>query len=138
MTMLTVRGSDLAWALIDAAKPRLNSLERNYVFVMVGAGDAFAAVHRLLKLIAVKGIPLQPNLVVLCRTWLGSYAGHEEYEYLRRLIEGFLMPDTIRASTTISRPPAAPKPGKLLTVTRRRPMRRSPSAMARMCVSAPR
>jgi hypothetical protein len=58
IALLSVQGTDLAWALIDAAKPHLNSLERNYVFVTVGAGDTFAAVHQLLKLIAAKQIPL--------------------------------------------------------------------------------
>ena len=120
--MLNVQGSDLAWALIDATRSHLNTLERNYVFVTVGAGDAFAAVHELLKLIAAKRIPLQPNLVMLCRTWLVPYAGHEEYDYLRRLIEGFVMPETIRASAAIRRRASAPKPRALLTVTRRRPM----------------
>jgi hypothetical protein len=116
--MLNVPGSDLAWALIDAAKPHLNTLERNYVFVTVGAGDTFAGVHQLLKLIAAKRIPLPPHLVMLCSTWLGPYAGHEEYEYLRRLIEGFLMPDAIKASTPTNRVSLTQKPRPLHTVAR--------------------
>ena len=127
MALPNVQGSDLAWALIDAAKPDLNTLERNYVFVTAGAGDTFAAIHQLLKLIAAKGIPLQPHLVMLCRTWLGTYAGHKEYDYLRRLIEDFLMPDTIRASAAMRRPLSAPKPRPLPTVARRRPMTRFPA-----------
>ena len=121
MTLLNVHETELAWALIDVAKPRMNTLERNYVFVTVGAGDIFAGVHQLLKSIAGKQIPLQPSLVMLCRTWLSAYAGHEEYDYLRNLIEGFLMPATIRASAAIRRPPPATKAVPLLTATRRRP-----------------
>jgi hypothetical protein len=121
MALLNVQGSDLAWALIEAAKPHLNILERNYVFVTVGAGDTFAAVHQLLKLIAAKRISLSPNLVMLCRTWLGPYAGHEEYEYLRRIIEGFVMPDTInRLSLT-------PKRRPLQTVARTERLTRFPA-----------
>jgi len=94
-----VQETNLAWALIEVAKAHLNVLERNYVFVTTGAGDTFAAIHHLLKLIAVKGIPLRPSLVRLCVTWLDSYAFHDEEPYLRRLIEGFLLPDAIRALT---------------------------------------
>ena len=59
-----------AWALIEVAKPYLDVLERNYVFVTTGAGDTFSAIHHLLKLIAAKGIPLQPSLVQRRRVWL--------------------------------------------------------------------
>jgi hypothetical protein len=127
MTVLNVRGSDLAWTLIDAVKPHLDALERNYVFVTVGAGDTFAAVHQMLKMIAAKRIPLQPHLVMLCRTWLGPYAGHEEYEYLRHLVDGFLMPDAIRASAAPRRLPSAQKPRPLPTATRSRTMRPFPA-----------
>jgi hypothetical protein len=106
-----VEETNLAWALIEVARPHLNVGERNYVFVTTGAGDTFAAIHRLLKLIAVKGIPLRPSLLRLCVTWLDSYAFHEEEQYLRRLIEGFLLPGAIRALTAAWVNPlsAAPK-----------------------------
>ena len=106
-----VQETNLAWALIEVAKPHLNVIERNYAFVTTGAGDTFAAIHHLLKLIAAKGIPLRPSMVQLCVTWLDSYASHEEEQYLRRLIEGFLLPDAIRALTAAWVNPlsAAPK-----------------------------
>ena len=94
-----VQETNLAWALIEVVKAHLNVVERNYVFVTTGAGDTFAAIHHLLKLIAAKGIPLRPTLVQLCVTWLDSYASHEEEQYLRRLVEGFLLPNAIRALT---------------------------------------
>ena len=117
----------LAWALIDIAKPHMNAGERNYAFVTVGAGDTFAAIRHLVKLVAAKHIPLQPHLLQLCTAWADSYALHEEHECLVRLIEGVLMPDTIQASATIRRPPSTPKPRPLLTVTSRRPRRRRPA-----------
>ena len=94
-----VQETNLAWALIEVAKPYLDVLDRNYIFVTTGAGDTFVAIHHLVKLIAAKGIPLRPSLLRLCVTWLDSYAFHEEEQYLRRLIEGFLLPDAIRALT---------------------------------------
>lgn len=100
---MNVHGPDLAWALVDATKPHLSALERNYTFVSLGAGDTFAAVHHLLGLIAAKRIPLQAHLVMLCRTWLGTYVGHEEYEHLRGLVEGFTIPATVRTSAVANR-----------------------------------
>jgi hypothetical protein len=113
-----VQETDLAWALIEVAKPQLNVLDRNYVFVTTGAGDTFVAIHHLLKLIAAKGIPLSPSLVRLCVTWLDSYAFHDEEPYLRRLIEGYLLPDAIRALTAVCISPlsTAPKRTGLLWV----------------------
>ncbi|MDG5486984.1 hypothetical protein [Mycolicibacterium gadium] len=137
MAMPSVRETDLAWALVDVAKPHLNKVECNYIFVTLGAGDSFAAVRQLLKVIAHKRIPLQLHLVMLCRTWLCPYAVHEEYEYLRGVIDGFLMPDSMRASTTTKRLPSAAKPGPRLTVTGRRPMRPFPAKRPqRGCVKA--
>jgi hypothetical protein len=92
-----VQETNLAWTLIEVAKPHLNVLERNYAFVTTGAGDTFAAIHHLLKLIAAKRIPLRPGLIKQCGVWLDSYAFHEEEQHLRHLIEGFLMPDAVRA-----------------------------------------
>ena len=105
-----VQETNLAWALIEAVKPQLNLLERNYVFVTTGAGDTFSAIRHLLKLIVAKGIPLRPSLVQLCVTWLESYAFHDDEEYLRRLIEGFLLPDAVQTAVCV-------KP--LLTAARR-------------------
>lgn len=99
MAVRNVQETNLAWALIEVAKPHLNRVDRNYVFVVTGAGDTFAAIRHLLKLIAAKGIPLRPSLVQLCVTWLDSYASHDEEPYLRRLIECFLLPDAIRVPT---------------------------------------
>jgi hypothetical protein len=115
-----VQETDLAWALIEVAKPHLNRLDRNYAFVTTGAGDTFAAIHHLLKLIADKGIALRPSLVRLCVTWLESYAFHDQEPYLRRLIEGYVLPDAIRALTTarVNSLSTAPKRTELLWISR--------------------
>jgi hypothetical protein len=125
--MRKIQEINLAWTLIDIAKPHMNAGEGHYAFVTVGAGDTFAAIRHLIKLVAAKHIPLTPHLVQLCTAWVDSYAFHEEYASLHRLIEGVLMPDTIQASATNRRLPSAPKPRRLLTVTNRRPTRRFPA-----------
>ena len=116
--MQNVQETNLAWTLIEVAKPHLNRLDRNYAFVTTGAGDTFAAIHHLLKLIAVKGIPLRPSLVHRCVTWLDSYAFHDEEPYLRRLIEGYVLPDAIRALSAAWVNPlsTAPKRTELLWI----------------------
>ena len=115
--MRNVQEANLAWALIDAAKPHMNAGERNFVFVTVGAGDTFAAIRSLINLIAAKRIPLRPHLKQLCAAWLEPYTFHDAHEQLRHVIDDFLMPNTVQASTTISRLSAPPKLPRLLAVT---------------------
>lgn len=94
--------SNLVWALIDAAKPHMSAGECNYAVVTLVAGDSFAAIRQLLRLVATKHIPLRPHLVQLCTRWLDAYVFHEEYEHLRGLIEGFVMPQAIQASLVMT------------------------------------
>jgi hypothetical protein len=117
MAVTDPQEANLAWALIEAAKPHMNAGERNFVFVTVGAGDTFAAIRNLINLIAAKRIPLHPHLMQLCTTWLDAYAFHDAHEHLRRVIEDFLMPTSIQASTAIRRLSTPPKPLPLLAVT---------------------
>lgn len=86
--MQHVQETDLAWALIVAAKPELDVTQRHHVFVSVGAGDSFTAIRIAIKLIAIKRISLRPSIVRLCMTWLEAYTQHEDYELLRILIDG--------------------------------------------------
>jgi hypothetical protein len=104
----------------------MNAGERNYVFVTVGAGDVFAAIRSLINLVAAKGIPLRPHLAQLCSAWLDAYIFHDEYEHLRRVIEGFSMTNYIQASA-IRRLPVPPKPRPPLAVTDKLRTRRLPA-----------
>lgn len=110
VAMRDVDEASLAWALIDVVTPQLNVLERNLAFVAVGAGDTFTAIRQILKLIAVKHIPLRSHLVQLCTIWLDAYTMHADYALLRRLIEGVPSPDAILASTALSGLATTPKP----------------------------
>jgi hypothetical protein len=127
-----VEAANLAWALIEAAKPRMNIGERNYVFVTIGAGDTFAAIRSLINLVGGKRIPLHPHLVQLCSAWLDAYTFHDEYEHLRRVIEGLSMTNPIQASA-IRRLPVPPKPLPLLAVTDKLRTRRLPAVRSAGC-----
>jgi hypothetical protein len=93
--------ANLAWALALAAKPFLDVSERNALFVAVGAGETFAVVRALVKWVAIKRIPVEPDLVRQCVSWLDGYAGHDDERYLRCLIEEMVSPTEIQA-----RPPS--------------------------------
>jgi hypothetical protein len=84
--MQNVRETELAWALTDAATPHLSTRERDAVFVIIGAGDTFAVIRRLLELAVAKHIRFRTDLVHRCSMWLDTYARHEQEHYLRRLI----------------------------------------------------
>jgi hypothetical protein len=138
LAVQNVEETDLAWALTDAAAHRLNSYERTVVFVRVGAGDTFAAIRTLLKLITAKRIPLTPELVQLCTRWLDAYASHPEQEHLRGLIETISMPDTIQASTAISRPATRSTRGEAIALTSQFCTRRVPVERPNACRAASR
>jgi hypothetical protein len=122
-----VQEAKLAWALIEAAKSHMNTGERNYVFVTIGAGDTFAAIRSLINLVGGKRIPLHPHLVQLCAIWLHGYAFHDEHESLRGVVEDVLRLNTIKVSPA-SRRLSTAKPPPLLTV--RSKLRTSRSATA--------
>jgi hypothetical protein len=91
-----MRETRLAWALADAAKPHLNADERNDVYVAIGVGETFAAIHYLITSAAGKRIALAPKLVQECHGWLDFYAGHGDEPYLRGLVEQVLIPYAMR------------------------------------------
>ena len=130
--MRNMQAANLAWALIEVAKPHMNAGERNYVFVTIGAGDIFAAIRSLINLVAAKGIPLRTHLVLQCSTWLDAYALHDEYQQLRRVINGFRMPNSDQASAI--RPLSTPPEPRLpLAVTERLRTRRLPNVRSADC-----
>jgi hypothetical protein len=109
-----VQETNLAWALAEAITPHLSVVERNHVFVVIGAGEAFAAIRHLFKSAAFKRIPLRPDLLRQCTSWLHAYVGHEDERYLRHLIENHLMPDSIHVLTT------RPNAGQVVTLAAHR------------------
>jgi hypothetical protein len=110
IAMQNVQETNLAWALVEAAKPQLSADERSGVFVIIGAGDTFAAIRILLKLVVVKQIPLRADLLQRCSNWLDPYAHHQEEQELRRLIarlwNGYATP--VSTTVGVSDLPATP------------------------------
>ena len=96
-----VQETNLAWALAEAITPHLSAVERSHVFVVIGGGEAFAAIRHLLKSAAFKRIPLRPDLLRQCTSWLHAYVGHRDERYLRELIENYLLPDSIHVLATV-------------------------------------
>jgi hypothetical protein len=114
-----VQEINLAWALAEAVKPYLSAVERNHVFMAIGAGENFSAIRGLFKSVAIKRIALRPDLVQQCTTWLHAYGGHKDEQYLRRLIEDYLVPCSIHIPTTarVHRVPTTTKPRQLVALT---------------------
>jgi hypothetical protein len=108
---VTQHEANLAWALALAAKPFLDVAERNALFVAIGAGETFAVVRALVKWVAIKRIPVEPDLVWQCVSWLDGYAGHDDERYLRRLIEEVVSPMAKQAwaPPKVNRPSTSPQ-----------------------------
>jgi hypothetical protein len=128
-----VHEGDLAWALIDAAKPHLTVAERNYVFVTVGAGDTFSVILAIIRIVAAKRIALRRHLVQQCATWLDAYNVDNEYEHVRHIIDSFVLPTSLQAASTIKRSLATPKPPPLLAITEKYRTRRHPATRTADC-----
>src|ERR1700751_1134724 len=107
-----VHEAKLAWAVAEAAKPYLNAVERNAVFVAIGAGDTFAAIRGLLRSVEIKRIPLGLDLLQQCRTWLPGYGGDDDEGHLLGLILEPLIPYVIgtRETMRVTQVPTMPKP----------------------------
>jgi hypothetical protein len=113
---MTVQETNLAWALAEAITPYMNAVERNHVFAVIGAGETFAAVRLLFNSAAFLRIPLPPDLLRQCISWLHTYVGHEDELYLRHLIENHLMPCSIHvlATVRVNRPTTPPNAGQVV------------------------
>jgi len=90
-----VRETSLAWALAEATKPHLNTVERSDVHVTIGVGETFAAIRYLITSAASNRIALSARLVQQCQSWLDLHIGHEDERHLRGLVEQVLIPSAI-------------------------------------------
>jgi hypothetical protein len=84
--------TNLAWALAEAVKPHLSIVERHHVYMAIGVGEMFMAIHWLITSAATNQILLPGELVQRCGTWLDSYGGHSQQQHLRGLVEYVLAP----------------------------------------------
>src|SRR6202453_146252 len=92
-----VHEANLAWAGAGAAEPYLSAVERDAVFVAIGAGETFTAIRGLLRSGEIKRIPLDLDLLQQCRTGLAGYGGEHDERELRRLIEEAMVPPVFAA-----------------------------------------
>jgi hypothetical protein len=131
-----VQEANLAWAVAEAAKPYLSAVERDAVFVAIGAGETFAAIRRLLRSVEIKRIPLRPDLLHQCRTWLRGYGGHDDERFLCYLIEELLLPHLIgvAGTTRVTRVPPTPKPPSWLRFEAPRHTQDNPAIQSR-CIT---
>lgn len=104
---------NLAWALADAVKPHLNAVERTHLFVAIGAGETFPAIRHLLRLASERQIPLRPDLVQQCASWLQAYVGHTDERYLRHLIHAM-------ATLPVDWRPTTPRNGQVVAIAAQR------------------
>jgi hypothetical protein len=106
-----VQEANLAWTVAEAAERYPSAVERDAVFVAIGAGDTCAAIRRLLRSVEIKRIPLRPDLLHQRRTWLRGYGWHDDERDLRHLIEEPLPPHHRGCGNTpLTRVPPTPKP----------------------------
>jgi hypothetical protein len=90
--------TNLAWALAEAVKPHLSIVERHHVYMAIGVGEMFLALHRLITSAATNQIVLPGELVQRCATWLDAYGGHSQQQHLRGLVKHVLAPLCVRES----------------------------------------
>ena len=76
----------LAWVLATVADPYLNTAERHDVYIEIAVGDTFAAICRLLAIVAREDRTLPEDFVTELDRWLDAYVGHDEEPRLRALI----------------------------------------------------
>jgi hypothetical protein len=95
-----VQEANLARAVAEAVKPYLSAVERDAVFVAIGAGDTYAAIRGLLRSVEIKRIPLRPDLLHQCRTWLRGYGGHDHERDIHRRSGEPQLPHMIGAAAT--------------------------------------
>jgi hypothetical protein len=77
---------NLAWALAEIADPCFGVAERNDIYVAIGAGDTFSAIHASVAVIAREGLPLPFELVAALPSWLNAHSHNESEPQLRGLV----------------------------------------------------
>ena len=67
--------ANLAWALSLAVKPHVDAVERNDIFVAIGAGDTLAAIRESYQMGCHQRNSDGPDLARRCVLWLDAYVG---------------------------------------------------------------
>ncbi len=78
--------SDLAWRLVSELAPALSADDSTAVYVELGAGETWFAVHRLLDIAVHNKLSLPAGLIADLLIWLDGYAGRTEEPLVRGLL----------------------------------------------------
>lgn len=94
----------MAWELAGAARPYLNRVDADRIYIAIGVGDTFEAIDALLTAIARDRIPLDRDVVATVVSWLDRYHGQEAAARLRRLLAeaGVISPRGVPLSRNVS------------------------------------
>jgi hypothetical protein len=76
----------LAWALADIVSVGFTAHDSLGIFTALGAGDAYAAVERMLDIAVRQRYPLPATLLGALAGWLDCYVGDEHEPTMRSLL----------------------------------------------------
>lgn len=93
-----IADAELAWRLVEAARPCLNRRRSQLIFVELGSGNARGAIEKILWEVYRTGFSLPADVVALVERWLSGYAGCLFEVRLRVFL------DEIRTAENLRRP----------------------------------
>jgi hypothetical protein len=79
---------ELAWRLVEVARPCLNRRQRQLTFVELGSGDELRAIERILREVNRVRFELPPTAVSSVESWLDRYTDSGFESTFRGLVEG--------------------------------------------------
>ena len=77
---------ELAWALAAAVSRRLTSVQRDAIYVTIGAGDTYAAIQQLIPAVVHNGVALAVDDIRRLEAWVDGYRGHVDEQRLRLVV----------------------------------------------------
>jgi hypothetical protein len=76
----------LAWALADAVSVCFSAKDHLGIYAMLGAGETYSAIERLLGIAVSNRYPLPTRLISAVAAWLDCYIGIESEPTTRDLL----------------------------------------------------
>lgn len=76
----------LAWQLAELARSQMDDVERDRVYVAIGAGDAFTAIALITRTLVRASLAVRTDLIKVLLGWLDGYCYHPEEPRLRELL----------------------------------------------------
>ena len=76
----------LAWELATTAQPYMRRVEADRIYIAIGIGETFEAIHSLITVIAREKVPVNELLAAAVSAWLDCYIGQPAEPGLRALV----------------------------------------------------